>query len=157
MRSEWFRDITSLGGAPVYIAIAVIALHTDVHFFYRLVAGFLFSYLFVTPFRILFFRERPERQNYSNIMHKIDAGSFPSQHVTRGTILWFLVSSFFNTPIFWIISIIAIILIAYTRISLKRHHKADAIGGFIAGLIAFFLILYLNPYIASAAQSLGFP
>jgi len=52
MRSEIVNDITALGGAPIFIAIAVIALMLDKSFFLQLVGGFILSYLFVFPIRM---------------------------------------------------------------------------------------------------------
>ena len=150
MRSEWAYDVTALGGAAVYVAVAAIAFHVDIHFFAQLVVGFIFSYLFVFPFRMAFFRERPQKRDHANWLYKIDASSFPSHHVVRGVILWLLVANFFASAILWILAVVAAALIAYTRITLSHHHKSDSIAGLVLGAVAFLAILALDSQIAAA-------
>jgi len=156
MRSEIVNDITALGGAPIFIAIAVIALMLDKSFFLQLVGGFILSYLFVFPIRMIYFRERPEKREHKNFLTKIDASSFPSHHAVRATILWLLVAYFFNNLLSYTLGVVAIILVLYTRFSLKRHHKSDVIVGLVLGVIAFLVIMFFTPAISELAQQLNF-
>lgn len=94
--------------------------------------------------RILYFKERPEKKQYNNILEKIDASSFPSMHASRATILLITLSTYFNFEL-KITTFLTLIwgTILYARIHKKRHDYKDIIGGTLLGIITFSLVYFI--------------
>lgn len=144
MREENIRDITSLGGNPVYIAAAILFwLFGFGSVTYQLAAGLVLCYIATTVLRITFFRQRPKKQQFRNALERIDASSFPSLHAMRATVLALIIAVFFNQPIVWILATLAVLAVAVTRVMLKRHHRSDVIAGLVVGVIIAFISITL--------------
>lgn len=134
MREENIRDISSLGGNPVYVAVAVLFwLFGYPQVAYQLAAGLALCYLTTTILRIAFFRQRPKKQQFRNVLEKIDASSFPSLHSMRAAVLSTAIAMFFSQPAVWLLAAVTAASVAATRVMLMRHHRTDAIAGLIIG------------------------
>src|SRR3989338_6517453 len=79
-----FRDLTTFGGAIFFglIVLLALAFHQET-LAIDLIFGFIISLIILIPIRLLYFRNRPQKQTYSNIFERIDASSFPSWHTAR--------------------------------------------------------------------------
>lgn len=139
MRQENIYDISSLGGNPVYISVAVLFwLFGHVNVTYRLAVALILCYAVTTFFRLAIFRERPQKQKFKNVLERIDASSFPSLHSMRAAVWALSAAVFFNQPFVWILAAITALSVAAARVLQKRHHLTDAMAGLIAGsAIAF--------------------
>lgn len=142
LRDSFFKQITHLGS----ITIVSVLLMVFIIFYFEASKKILISMIVVNLIayiiKIFFFKPRPEKQPTNTFLERIDASSFPSVHVIRMTTLVFWIFIFFNNIYFEILSLILGILVAYSRIYLKKHYLIDIIGGIIIALIVN-LIIYL--------------
>lgn len=146
MKEELLQDMKALGGTPVFFVIACIAYLLG--FFTlgtTLVLGYALCLAITILFRLLFFRERPNKVKYSNFFSKLDASSFPSLHAMRAFFFAEVLSSFFQDPFVTIILFFCAISVGIIRVFQKRHHLSDvivgAIIGFLVGILLNFYIL----------------
>ncbi len=93
--------------------------------------------------KIIFPKKRPNGQTYKTILEKIDAGSFPSIHASRITLVY--LTLFLNTDILLIkiVFLLIIALVALSRILLKKHYLIDVIGGFCLGIAIWYIAFVL--------------
>jgi membrane-associated phospholipid phosphatase len=89
------------------------------------------------PLRIFFFRERPEKREFKNILEKINASSFPSNHSARVVFLFLFFIGIFPELIFVLFFGIITLIVLFSRIALKFHHPEDVIGGSLLAVIIF--------------------
>ncbi len=138
-----FRDISALGGAIFYWFLALLLLslgHVYIFIFFALF--FIVVYIIVATIRFFFFKERPDKESYSNLFEKIDASSFPSVHAARSVFLAFVLRSLFDyNLIFSILLFSAAFLVCVSRVVLRKHDVTDVIGGAVLGVL-FFLLLF---------------
>lgn len=145
---EVMRDTTALGGLAVYGFIAVLFLllgKTSV--FAQLVVGLALCYGIIAIIRLVFFRIRPDKQKYSGFLTKIDAGSFPSVHSARVTVLAIILAQFFAEPLISAWLALGVLAVVVTRVLLKRHYVSDVIGGIVLGSLIGWLTLLVTPVI----------
>ena len=138
------RDFTAIGSSVISLVFVVLAYTSGMismanHMFIGIIIVIAVSSLL----KMFFFTERPRKEHYTNLLEKIDAGSFPSVHVARVTVLammwWFTTPSTFVT----VVGVILVLSIAATRIILRKHRVRDVIGGAILGFIVSSLVQYL--------------
>lgn len=140
------EEATLLGGFLFYAFISLLFLFNKKYFiFFMLLTGLIIMYAITLIIRLFYFKQRPERRIYKNLIEKIDASSFPSIHVARITFI-FIILIFLSINIFLVgISSILTLLAFYSRIYLKKHDIIDVIAGVMLGIFAFiisFLIFY---------------
>lgn len=136
-----FRDLTTFGGAIFYALIVLLAFALDQNALaIDLILGFLISLIILVPIRLLFFRNRPQKQTYSNFFERIDASSFPSWHTARIVFIALTTMFYFNNTLLTIISILLALLVCYSRIYLKKHDWIDLLGGIGLALLTFYLM-----------------
>lgn len=138
--NDWSRDFTSLANPVILIIIPFIVLfeqHKSA--FYILLCALAINEVLGSLIKIFFPKTRPNAQKYTNLLEKIDAGSFPSLHSSRITIVYLTLFSFANLLIFKIIFISIIPIVMLSRINLKKHFLTDIIGGFVIGLIIWWI------------------
>ena len=136
--NEWARDITSLANPLILLMVPFIFLGTSKAFYVLLIA-LLINEIVASLIKIVFPKKRPTGQAYTNIIEKIDAGSFPSLHASRITLVYFtLVSNTTNNSI-KIVCISVVILVILSRIKLKKHYWIDVFGGFVLGILIWWL------------------
>lgn len=142
---ELFRDLTSFGGFLFYaILILFFFLSKNFVIALQLFVGILFIYAIIVSIRLFYFKERPKRVYYRNIVEKIDASSFPSIHSARIVFLALvLIYNFDNTLLTNILIALVAIVACYSRIYLKKHDYADVFGGVIVGSVCFAVTSFL--------------
>jgi len=136
---DWLRDFTSLANPVILIFVPFIFLGNSKVFYYLLLA-LLLNEVFCSLIKILFPKKRPNVQTYSNLLEKIDAGSFPSIHASRVTLVYLTMFSNTQSLSIKIVLLIAIVLVFVSRITLKKHFWIDVFGGFIIGGLIWFLM-----------------
>ena len=138
---ESIKIFSTIGTYQFYILISIVFLTLKYYKeFFFLILGLFFIYLFTIPIRLLFFKDRPTKKKYSNLLEKIDASSTPSGHVTRSIFLAIFLIGFFDLKILFSIFIVLIfVLISYSRIYLKQHFPIDILIGALLGIVVFSL------------------
>lgn len=136
--SAWMRDFTSLAN-PLILLFVPFAVLGPSKIFYVLLIALLANEIVGSVIKVIFPKKRPTGQTYKNILEKIDAGSFPSLHTSRITVVYltlFAATSFLSLKIAFII---VIILVGFSRVFLKKHYPVDVLGGLVCGLLIFWL------------------
>lgn len=141
---EVIEDTKAFGGFPFYELVSFSFLILGYWpVFLQLTAGLVFAFAFSFSLRLLFFRNRPEKQNFKTIAGRIDASSFPSLHAMRVALLVTVVSLFFSNILLTILLGICAIGTAFCRVLQKRHYPSDVVFGLISGVIIGVLVVRL--------------
>ena len=116
-----FRDLTTFGGTIFYAFIVLLAFaFNQISLAIDSILGFMISLIILVPIRLLYFKNRPLKQSYSNILERIDASSFPSWHTARIVFLAMTGIFYVKNTLLTIISITLASLVCYSRIYLKK-------------------------------------
>jgi membrane-associated phospholipid phosphatase len=143
---EAMQDYTALGGLSLYALFIIIFMAAGSYIMAgRLALALLILYAVVIVIRLLYFKERPEKRDYGNMVERLDASSFPSMHTARASSLAMILGAETTLAVF-IILIAAAIGIGMARILLKKHDIADVIVGFVIGiLIGYIAMAIISP------------
>ena len=137
----FFRDLTTFGGATFYAVIVLLALaFNQTTLAVNLILGLIISLIILVPIRLFYFRDRPQKQTYSNFLERIDASSFPSWHTARIVLLAITAIFYFNNMLVNIISVVLAVLVGYSRIYLKKHDWMDLLGGLILAGVTYGIV-----------------
>lgn len=107
--------------------------------FMQLSFGLIITFLVAVIIRLLYFKERPNKEPYTNLFEKIDASAFPSIHSARISFLVLVFSSYFQNLLIITLLLIIGILVCYSRIYLRKHDFVDVVGGVIVGIVLGYL------------------
>lgn len=133
---EWMRDFTSLANPLILIFVPFISLGPDSPY-YILLGALVVNEALGSIIKIVFPKKRPTGQTYSNTMEKIDAGSFPSLHAARITLVYLTLFAYASLPIMKVLFILVIVVVCVSRILLKKHFWTDVAGGITMGSFIF--------------------
>ncbi|MBW2998345.1 phosphatase PAP2 family protein [Candidatus Woesearchaeota archaeon] len=131
-----WNQITSFGGVFFYMFLVAFFFVLDYQeLSKKLLISLIIAYLITATIRIFYFKNRPKRQRYKNILEKIDASSFPSMHSMRSAIYIILIPHYLNNLFVLILFSLLAIMICISRYVIKKHYANDIIAGFVMGLI----------------------
>lgn len=72
---------------------------------------------------------------------------FPSNHSLVPPVLFFTIATFVKKTWFWVFAILLALVVMFSRIYLGVHDLADVVGGFLIGMVIFFIyITWRNSY-----------
>ena len=138
--NDFYRDITSLGSLWIYCAILLLfLLQKDYLIFKKLLAGLVLIQAITIAIRSFYFKERPSRYPHKSYIERIDASSFPSLHSARIAFLSVFFIKYFSNVFLGILILITAVLVAYSRIRLKKHDLKDVLGGVIVGAAVYLI------------------
>lgn len=141
---EYIENITAFGSLLFYGFISALFLVLGNYLlFFNLSVGLMFCYLLTALIRIIYFKNRPNKQNHSNIIEKIDASSFPSLHSMRIAFLGVLISLTLQNIFLSFLFFTTIIGVMISRVTLKKHYLVDVLAGAMLGVmiaIGFYII-----------------
>ncbi|MFQ5620960.1 MAG: phosphatase PAP2 family protein [Candidatus Nanoarchaeia archaeon] len=135
MQNDLFRDITALGGLPVYALVTCLMLFENWDFGLMLVYAVVICYLLTIIIRTCYYKERPKPRNHTNFIEKLDASSFPSLHSMRATVLALFLGVLFVHPVQRLFLAICWIAACISRVELDKHDFKDVIGGVFLGIL----------------------
>ena len=140
---KFFEEITYIGGLFFFIFLIALFFFAGMrNYSIKLFIVLIGIYIITGIIRIIYFKQRPKKEEYDNFIEKIDASSFPSMHSARITFLCLFTLIFLNLEFFIKAIIIAFgILGVYSRVYLKKHDFVDVIGGILLGI--FSLVVFL--------------
>ncbi len=135
--------ISALGSAAFMIILVLFYFFLGkTRLSFELFIGLLLVFAVAVPIKLLFYRDRPRRRRFSNLMEKIDAASFPSMHANRAAMIFIIMSFYFNGIFFAVFMFAMSLLVSYSRIYLERHYWKDVVAGYVLGLIEGGLIVF---------------
>jgi len=85
-----------------------------------------------------------ERPPLEGVEHPPGSYAFPSGHTLTAVTVWCYLAARIKTTGFWIWTILAIGLIALSRMVLGYHYLADILGGFALGIPFILVFLWLS-------------
>jgi len=94
------------------------------------------------PIKAIFFKDRPKKKKYHNLLTKIDASAFPSLHTFRGIFLGLFYAMFFQPIVLQVFCVLFGCVVGYSRIRLKKHDWKDVLGGAVLGIFVFYFVLF---------------
>ena len=138
---DWSRDFTSLANPVILLFVPFVVIGPQT-FFYKLLIALAVNEAIGSIIKIVFPKKRPNGQTYTNLIEKIDAGSFPSLHSSRITLVYLSLFSFASLTLMKIVFISVIPLVMLSRVQLKKHFWSDIIGGFVIGAAIWYLSIH---------------
>jgi len=137
------RDITTFGGIVFFGFVMLLAVgFGEKRLLLSLFFGLIFSLAITVVIRLFYFKNRPSKQTYRNLIEKIDASSFPSWHSARAVFLCLLFVSYFNNNLLSVFLVVFAALVLYSRVYLRKHDWIDVIGGIVLGVVTY-LVTFL--------------
>ncbi len=140
--SLFLSDFSSLGNI-VMIALFAVIYYLPVDKFLLIVVGLALNETICSIIKLMWHKTRPNGQKYSNMIEKLDAGSFPSIHSSRIMFLYMNLILDSSTLALKLVFAAVILLVGISRVHIKKHYTRDVIGGYIIGFIVFYVINFL--------------
>lgn len=138
------RDITSLGGLSFFILLSILVLLLQkFELLTELLLGFLVTFAVVILVRTFYFKDRPNKREFSNYFEKMEASSFPSLHSARVVFTAAVFARFIADKNATIFLVILAALVCYSRIYMKKHDWWDISFGVLLGLLTSWLVSLL--------------
>ncbi|HLC61803.1 MAG TPA: phosphatase PAP2 family protein [Candidatus Nanoarchaeia archaeon] len=143
-KRDFFRDISALGSLIFYVLLMMLffALN-DYASLGTLFVGVILMYLFTIIIRLVYFKNRPDKFAYRNVIEKIDAASFPSLHAARTGFLSVFFAYYFNNISISVILAVLALGILFSRVYLRKHDFMDVLAGAVLGVLAYFGVHWL--------------
>ena len=136
-RDELMQDIKGLSGVPIFVVLIISFLIIGNRVLgVQLLVGLVLAYVVTSIIRLIYFRRRPDNEQYHNVIGKIDASSFPSLHAMRAGVLAAILSFWFSQLA--IIFVLCAIAVAASRVATRRHYVSDVVVGLILGAVIGF-------------------
>ena len=146
MFTDIWHDITALCSAFISLLFTVrLFLLGNPFLAVQLSIALASCYAIAVPIKTMFFKKRPNNQQFSNLYEKFSASSFPSVHSMRAVCFGIILSFFLNTAFFYSIALIAVSGVMYSRIKLRKHYWGDALAGAAFGIMIGVLVVYFEP------------
>ncbi|MFA5020217.1 MAG: phosphatase PAP2 family protein [Candidatus Pacearchaeota archaeon] len=138
-----FQELTFLGGILFYLLFSGwFFIQKEYKLFFILISGLIIIYLATFLIRIFYFKNRPQKQDYKNLLERLDASSFPSVHSARISFIFIFMEYHFLSSVYLsLLFLILLSLVLYSRIYLKKHDLADVIAGVILGTLTSLIFL----------------
>jgi len=140
--NKW-KLITELWDKAIFIPLIVFYfLSKDITILKYLLIFLIVWEIIWASIKIIFFKNRPIPMPYNNLYQKVLAWSFPSVHTMR-SISFFLFSIVF-IPIYSPMFFMNYILVAASRVILKKHFVIDIIWWSIIWIAMFGIFYYIK-------------
>lgn len=139
------EEATFFGGSFFFAFLAAFLFFTGKDLLsLRLIALYVLSLGLAVLIRLFYFRERPDKEKYTNLFEKLDSSSFPSLHSMRVAGLFVLFNSFYGSFFISVIFLGVALLVFASRYFLKKHYVSDILAGAVLGMVLAYLIGYLS-------------
>jgi membrane-associated phospholipid phosphatase len=140
---ETWRDVVALGSLLFFLVIAIFLLFIEPRSSFIIILGLFMVEAVGALVKVLFYKARPDRQKFTNMLEKIDSGSFPSIHAARTILVALSIYHLFISPLAWAFLALLVLLVGASRVNLKRHYIVDVIGGYVFGFLVWYLVRLL--------------
>lgn len=136
---EFLEDFSSLGSPLVHIIITLVTLFLDFTLFKKLAISLVVANVTLIVLRSIYFSKRPKGKNYKTLIGKIDNNSRFSAHSASSFVLAIIIGLHTSQTLLGVLFCLSI-LIAISRISLKKHFVKDVVIGSVLGIILGILL-----------------
>lgn len=126
----------SFFGTPVFYVFLIIVLWKfDSLVAFRILGVLITVEIACWTIKLFYKKDRPLAQPRENFIQSLDANSFPSIHSARISVLVLTMNLLYPDAFFFLLGILLIGGVGYSRIYLKKHYISDVIGGFLIGVV----------------------
>ena len=136
---EFFRDFSAFGNVPILIIIYLLALEETPFVF--AVIGLFFTLMICYAIKFFFHKKRPKNMPYTNILERIQSGSFPSVHSAIIMYSGLIIISQVKKPWIDLLFAATILIVGYSRYYLNKHYIKDIVAGYVIGFMIFLFVL----------------
>jgi len=137
-----FKAITFLGEEEFFlILLPLIFWCVDFAVGARLAFVFLLSAYANATLKGLLSHPRPFELDPTVKLHAAQGFGLPSGHSQSAVVLWDAIASEVRKTWLWVLAILLMVLIGFSRIYLGVHFPTDVLGGWAVGVV--FLVVYL--------------
>lgn len=152
-----FIFFTHLGDEVFYLLLLPLVYWTmDRKTGLRLTIVFLCSAYINTFAKVMFEMPRPFQYD-PKVKMTVHAGGygFPSGHTQNSVTVWTFLASCYKKTWFWIVALIMMIMIPFSRVYLGVHFPVDLLGGYILGFSIVLVFLRVEPLVSARLATLG--
>lgn len=154
---EIFKAITFLGEEEFYlIFIPLIFWCVDFAVGARLAFAFLFSAYINTGLKELLAHPRPFELDPTVKLHDAEGYGLPSGHSQSAVVVWGIIAAAFRKTWLWVVAILLMALIGFSRVYLGVHFPTDVLSGWAVGAAFLAIYLALEPRIKAWLKQAGF-
>jgi undecaprenyl-diphosphatase len=139
---EFIEECSAFGSLPFFLfLIFLFFILGEIQLSTWLVLGLILSFALVILIKLFYFKQRPQKKDYHNIIEKLDASTFPSLHSMRIVLILVFLSYYYKSVyLVFLLGIIACIVF-YSRKYLKKHYWMDILFGALFGFVMSFFII----------------
>ncbi len=151
-----FKAITFMGEEEFFlILLPLIFWCVDFAVGARLAFAFLLSPYVNTVLKDLFAHPRPFELDPTVKLHDAEGYGLPSGHSQSAVVVWGIISAGFRKTWLWVVAILLMVLIGFSRVYLGVHFPTDVLGGWTVGAVLLAAYLALEPRIEAWLKRAG--
>jgi membrane-associated phospholipid phosphatase len=151
-----FKAITFLGEEEFFLILLPLILWcVDFAVGARLAFAFLLSTYVNTGLKDLFAHPRPFELDPAVKLHNAEGYGLPSGHSQSAVVVWGTIAVGFRKTWLWIVGILLMVLIGFSRVYLGVHFPTDVLGGWAVGAVFMVGYLALQPYVETWLRQTG--
>jgi membrane-associated phospholipid phosphatase len=151
-----FKTITFMGEEEFFlILLPLIFWCVDFTVGARLAFAFLLSSCINVGLKDLFAHPRPFELDPTVKLHEVGGYGLPSGHSQAAVVVWGTIAAGFRRIWLWIVAIVLMVLIGFSRVYLGVHFPTDVLGGWTVGAVFLAAYLALEPRVAAWLKRAG--
>lgn len=144
--TAFFKAITFMGEEEFFLLLLPLVFWcVDFAVGGRLAFAYLLSVFVNTGFKDVFAHPRPFELDVTVQLHDASGYGLPSGHSQSAVVVWGTIAAQFRKRWLWIVAILLMALIGFSRIYLGVHFPTDVLGGWAVGAIFLFIFFALEP------------
>ena len=149
--ADWVREslvleITAFGGTALYVVLVffLLLIGKTEHVFI-IITAYITSLPLAALIRVVYFKPRPEQREFTTLFGKLLASAFPSLHVMRAFTYAVIFADWVGSTMALGVFLSIAALVAWSRISLKKHDWVDVGVGAVMGVALGAALVRLLP------------
>ncbi len=151
-----FKAITILGEEEFFIMLLPLVFWcVDFAVGARLAFAFLLSAYANTGLKYLFAHPRPFELDPAVKLHDAEGYGLPSGHSQSAVVVWGTIAAGFRKAWLWVVAILLMVLMGFSRIYLGVHFPTDVLGGWAVGAVFLAAYLALEPRFTAWLKQAG--
>ncbi len=151
-----FKAITFLGEEEFFLLLLPLMFWcVDFAVGVRLAFAFLLSSYVNSGLKDLFAHPRPFELDPTVKLHEASGYGLPSGHSQSAVVVWGTIAAGFRKTWLWVVAILLMVLIGFSRIYLGVHFPTDVLGGWTVGVLFLAAYLGLQPRVEAWLKKAG--
>jgi membrane-associated phospholipid phosphatase len=151
-----FKGITFMGEEEFFLILLPLILWcVDFAVGARLALVFLLSAYTNAGLKDLFAHPRPFELDPTVKLHKAEGYGLPSGHSQSAVVVWGTIAAGFRRTWLWVVAVLLMVLVGFSRIYLGVHFPTDVLGGWAVGAVYLMGCLALEPRVTAWLHQMG--